>query len=137
MVRVFSSGPRSGIKLTNAVIPWGTVLEGMTIMFLSSVKSLACCAAMIMFLLLGRMKMFSAFTRSMAFSISSVLGFMVCPPSIRQSAPIPLKISLRPSPLDTAIKPYSLRSDGASSPVALSLSSCSLAACSLARRSES
>ena len=62
MAARFSSADRSGMKFTRAVIPWGTVLEGITIMFLSSVRSLACWAAMMMFLLLGRMKILSAFT---------------------------------------------------------------------------
>ena len=57
------------------------------------------------FLLLGRMKIFSAFTLSIAFKISSVLGFIVCPPSSTKSTPSPLNISLRPEPADTAMKP--------------------------------
>ena len=57
------------------------------------------------FLLLGRIKILSALTLSMALRISSVLGFIVCPPSSTKSTPRPLKISLRPAPADTAIKP--------------------------------
>ena len=79
MLRLSSSGS-SGMKQDMAVMPSGMFVVGRTSTFLDLQSFCACCAARIMFLLLGRMTMAFAGTDSMASSMSSVLGFMVCPP---------------------------------------------------------
>ena len=104
----FSCAFLEASKLIIAVIPCGTVFVGITISFLPSTSSAACSAARIMFLLFGRTKTVSALMRSAAFKISSVLGFMVCPPSITSSTPSSLKISESPSPAEIVTKPKSL-----------------------------
>ena len=59
-----------------AVMPWGTVLLEMTTTCLG-VRPSTCWAAMMMFLLLGRINTVSAGTLFTASSRSWVLGFMV------------------------------------------------------------
>ena len=51
---VFSPSSPSGFMAIIAEIPWGTVLAGSTMTFLFGTRSTHCCAAMMMFLLLGR-----------------------------------------------------------------------------------
>ena len=67
--------------------------------------SAACCADIWMFLLLGRMRIFSAETPSHAFRISAVEGFIVCPPLTTRSTPRLARISLIPSPAATVTMP--------------------------------
>ena len=47
------------------------------------------------------------YLQRMSARISSVLGFIVCPPAMTLSTPRSLKISFKPSPMETLIKPYS------------------------------
>ncbi len=77
----FSSTLTSALKLTKAVNPCGVFLVGITTIFLS-LNSLAWFAAIIILLLFGNMNIFLAFILSIAFIKSSVLGFIVWPPSI-------------------------------------------------------
>jgi uncharacterized protein len=113
--KALTYGSLTSIKLIIAAIPCGILVEGITTTFLSSVRSLACSAARIMLPLFGRIYTVSAGTFSTACRISSVLGFIVWPPSITSSAPRSLKISLRPSPAETTTNPSALCSFGSSS----------------------
>jgi len=82
-----------------------------------SAKVFAWLAASMILLLFGKIKTVSAFTLFTLFNISSVLGFMVCPPSIISLAPKSLNMSDIPSPIATAIAPYLSTGFGASSAV--------------------
>ena len=58
----------------------------------------ACLAARMIFLLLGRMMILSVGRFSIAWKISSVLGFMVCPPSTIAATPRLAKMREMPGP---------------------------------------
>src|SRR5699024_1625520 len=81
ILSVFSSFDCSPSNENNALIPWGIVLDGITMTSLS-VKLLTCSAAITIFLLLGTIYVYVAFVFSTACSKSSVLGFLVWPPSL-------------------------------------------------------
>ena len=84
--------------------PWGINREGSTIT-LRSASLMVCSAAMMMFLLLGSTKTVLAGVACTALRISSVEGFMVCPPLTTFSTPRSWKRALMPSPAATATKP--------------------------------
>ena len=88
-----------------AVMPWGTVAVGTT-MTCFSVSPAHCWAAIMMFLLLGRMNTTSLGVRFTSCKMASVEGFMVCPPETMRSTPRSRKAVARPSPAHTAKKPY-------------------------------
>ena len=104
MASVFSSTLPSGLKLSMAVTPWGTVLLGMTTTFLG-VRPSTCWAAIMIFLLLGRMNTVSAGTLFTASRMSWVLGFMVWPPEMIPSTPRLPNTSPRPLPAQTLTTP--------------------------------
>ena len=104
MLVAFSYSEASGSKLSIAVMPWGMVrVESTTIV--RSAMPWACSAAIMMFLLLGSTNTVLAGVAIMAFKISSVDGFMVCPPLTTVSAPMSVNSSFSPSPAHTATKP--------------------------------
>ena len=96
--------PHSKSAFIMAVMPWGTVLEGMT-MISFSVRWAHCWAAMMMLPLLGRMKTVLALTFSTTSRMLWVEGFMVWPPETTPSQPRSRKRAARPSPAQTATKP--------------------------------
>ena len=106
-----------------AVMPWGTVAVGTT-MTCFSVSPTHCWAAMIMFLLLGRMNTTLLGVRFTSCKIASVEGFMVCPPDTIRSTPRSRKAVASPSPAHTAKKPYCF-SAGALAGSSMLSSSCS------------
>ena len=78
---ILSSKDASGLYITHADKPCGIVFVGITITFTSSSKIVAVCWAVITILeLFGKMITFLAFTSLTAATISSVDGFIVCPP---------------------------------------------------------
>ena len=81
MLASFSSILESASKVTNVAKAWETFLVGITTIFLS-LNSLAWLAAIMILLLFGNIIIFLAFKLSIAFIKSSVLGFIVWPPSI-------------------------------------------------------
>src|SRR5699024_3257572 len=85
--------------------PCGIEVEGITITSFS-VNSCACFAANIIFLLLGNIKVVRAFVSSIDCNMSSVLGFIVCPPAITVVAPMLFSISRIPSPRATELFPF-------------------------------
>ena len=87
-----------------AVMPWGTVLVGITTTCFS-VRAAHCWAAIIMLPLLGRTNTVSAGILFTPSRILSVEGFMVCPPDTTPSAPRSRNTAARPSPAHTARKP--------------------------------
>ncbi|MNW60106.1 hypothetical protein D3C74_380650 [compost metagenome] len=103
----FVSADSSSWNAKAAAIPCGMVLLGITVIRRSSSSSSrACSAASTIFELFGSMNTCSAAMERTAFTKSSVLGFIVCPPDRTTSTPRLWKISAIPSPEDTAIKPY-------------------------------
>ena len=88
-------------------MPCGIVFVGSTLTSLSFAIGPACSAAIIMFLLLGNTYTTFAGVFSIALKISSVDGFIVCPPLTIVSAPMSLKSSSSPLPAHTATNPYS------------------------------
>ena len=88
-----------------AVMPCGTVAVGMTTICFS-VRPAHCSAAIMIFLLLGRMKTVSAGIFSTPSRMLSVEGFMVCPPDTTPSAPRSQNRAASPSPAQTDRKPY-------------------------------
>ena len=116
-----------------AVMPWGTVLLGMTTTFFS-VSAAHCWAAMMMFPLLGRTKTVSAGIWSTPSRMLSVEGFMVCPPDTTPSTPRSWNTAARPSPAQTERKPYFF-SGGATTCPLLEPPAASMAASSISRSS--
>jgi len=94
----------SGSTAIMAEMPWGTVAVGTT-MTCFSVRPTHCWAAMMMFLLLGRMNTISLGVRLTSCKIASVEGFMVCPPETIRSTVRSRNTASRPSPAQTARKP--------------------------------
>ena len=92
-------------------MPSGTLRVGIITNFFA-VKSLACSAAKMMFLLFGKIITFLAGTFSTACTMSSALGFIVWPPSIISSTAKSLKRFASPLPGATATMPISLVSTG-------------------------
>ena len=90
-----------GVVLASTLVILPTAYQGGWEMALSA----ACCAARMIFVLLGKTNTFLAPVASMASKRSSMLGFIVCPPDTTASAPRSVKIALRPSPAATATKP--------------------------------
>ena len=90
--------------MSMALMPWGTVLVGMTTTFFS-VRGMHCSAAIWMFLLFGNTKTVSAGVRLTSLSMSSVEGFMVWPPVTMRSTPSSRNSSAMPSPAQTATAP--------------------------------
>ena len=88
-----------------AVMPWGTVLVGITTTCFS-VRAAHCWAAIIMLPLLGRTNTVSAGILFTPSRILSVEGFMVWPPLMTPSAPRSRNTAARPSPAATATTPY-------------------------------
>ena len=125
MVATICSSPSSGLKFSRADTPWGTVLVGMTMTFFS-VRGMHCSAAMVMFLLLGNTNTVEAGVLLMTLRISSVEGFMVCPPVTIPSAPSSRNRASMPAPAQTVTTPNSF--SGAAT--ALSCSSSSFSICS-------
>jgi len=105
IISLFSSRDKLELNDNKDVIPCGIDFVGITTVGCST-RVCACSAANIILLLFGRIIIFSAFNSLMAFTISSVLGFIVCPPLITTSTPRLLKISIIPSPIATATMPY-------------------------------
>ena len=134
MSSAFSLADCVSSKLSIAVMPCGTVLVGTTTTSRVA-SSLAACAAMMMFLLLGRTNTTSAGVCSMAFKISSVEGFMVCPPSMMPSAPRSRNTPARPAPAHTATKPNGFSgAAGCAAAASPDSSSCSMASKSSVER---
>ena len=78
---ILSSNETSGLYITHADNPWGIVFVGITITLTSPSKIVAVCWAVITILeLFGKIITFLAFTSLTAATISSVDGFIVCPP---------------------------------------------------------
>ena len=102
-----SSASPSELYIMAADIPCKIVLEGITntSISLDSITRLAWLAAMTILELLGSKMTCFAFTLLIAFTKSSVDGFMVWPPETISSAPSSLNISSSPGPLETAISP--------------------------------
>ena len=125
-----SSALMSSSKVIIAVIASGIFLVSTTWIFLS-LRSIVCLAAMMMFLLLGKMNISSALILSMASIKSSVDGFIVWPPVTTSSTFRSLNIFVKPSPELTAMKPYFLCSFGLLSSFLLFLYSSSLNSISL------
>ena len=96
----FTSGGSSRSAARMAEIPWGMEAVGMTMTFLS-VSPAHCWAAMTIFLLLGSTITAAPADSSTARRISSVEGFMVCPPVTTRSAPSSWNRAVRPSPAQT------------------------------------
>ena len=109
-----------------AVMPWGTVLLGMTTTFFS-VRPWHCWAAMMMLPLLGRTNTVSAGTWSMPARMLSVEGFMVCPPETTASQPRSRNTAARPSPAQMARKPTAFSGAATLWPLSLFSSSSSMA----------
>ena len=115
-------------KPNNAANASGTLFVGTTAHGVSD-RSHALWAAMMMFLLFGRMMTASALTAPTASSRSFVEGFMVWPPDTTTSTPRLSRILALPSPAATATKPSGLRSaasSAASASVRAALCSCML-----------
>ena len=104
MSAAMSSAVEPSSSESRAVMPCGTVLVGTTTTFFFVIGA-HCSAAMIMFLLLGSTNTVSAGVRSTARRMSSVEGFMVCPPVTMLSAPSSRKSSAMPAPAQTATAP--------------------------------
>ena len=102
-VMVWASGASKSTFIM-AVMPWGTVLVGITTTCFS-VRAAHCWAAIIMLPLLGRTNTVSAGILFTPSRILSVEGFMVCPPDTTPSAPRSRNTAARPSPAHTARKP--------------------------------
>ena len=64
-----------------------------------------CSAAMMMFLLFGNTNTVSAGVRFISLRMSSVEGFIVCPPVTMRSTPSSRKSSAMPAPAHTATAP--------------------------------
>ena len=134
MASTFSSRLASSSRPNSAENACGTLVVGTTAHGLSD-RPHALCAAMMMFLLFGRMITASAFTSFAASSRSFVEGFMVCPPETTTSTPRLLRIFALPSPAATATKPIGLRAaspSAASASVRAALCSCMLWMCTSA-----
>ena len=95
----------SGSKAIIALIPCGIERVWSTQTFLSA-SFTACSAAIMMFLLFGSTNTVSAGQLIIAFRMSSVEGFIVCPPRTMQSTPMSVNIASIPLPAATATKPY-------------------------------
>ena len=87
--------------------PWGMVFVGRTMTSRSSARGMVCWAARSIFLLLGSTNTFFAGVAKTALKISSVLGFMVCPPLTTTAQPSSKNRLLSPSPAATDMKPSS------------------------------
>ena len=87
-----------------AVMPCGIFFVGSMITCFSE-SGAACSAAIMIFLLFGRTKTTSAGTASIAWSRSSVEGFIVWPPRTSWSTPRSVNTLSKPSPAATATNP--------------------------------
>ena len=93
MLAAICPASESTLKASIADTPCGTVVVGTTMTFrsCSAASGTACCAAMMMFLLFGSTKTVEAGVRAMARRMSSVEGFIVCPPVTTASQPRSLR----------------------------------------------